>query len=181
MNIFQKDFESIVLLEKNQPIFECKSEDDFQKFAFFSTNSVDHTTICVMYVFQNIDGINKLSRNYIDGRACLDLQLILSTKTSLCDMFEKFDFQTKKYDVAVKNFILTGIFSDASADKLERNLMGEYLFHEHKFYYEDSTGVVHNEKLAPVGVKIFIQIADDQESLQTASVTRIIKFFSENF
>ncbi|MDR2432151.1 MAG: hypothetical protein LBD34_00115 [Puniceicoccales bacterium] len=104
------DLESMVLLDKRQPIFEiCKHEDEngFKLF-FFTTNNEQHITAAVKYDIVELEfGKLEVSRTMLDNAATLSLQKLLVQDYSMEKFFEDMDAEgklTRKFTMPLADF-----------------------------------------------------------------------------
>jgi hypothetical protein len=109
MNV-KNDIEAMVMLDKNQPIFEICAKDGANGFYmfFFTTNGEKHVTTAVKYDVAELEfGKVEISRTDLDGSATLDIQMAINGKNSFKKFFEKIDQshkQTRKFAFTLSDF-----------------------------------------------------------------------------
>jgi hypothetical protein len=104
------DLKSMVLLDKQQPIFEiCKHEgENGFKLFFFTTNNEQHITAAVKYDMVELEfGKLEVSRTILDNSATLSLQKRLVENYSMEKFFENVDAEgkhTRKFSMPLADF-----------------------------------------------------------------------------
>ena len=177
------DFASIVLLEKNQPILECKVSGTIAKIAFFTINPFDVTTCAVMYIFTKSNDCFAIERHMISAKECLCLQNSLTKDSVLTDEFPKHKNVTKKYNILAKNLSLKLIVRVEDNEIHKYDLLKDFLFIGGTIYTHNESLTAITEKSAPVGVEFSICAMESchGKSDKGFEKYRLVKFFSENF
>jgi hypothetical protein len=139
----REDLENMVLLSKNQPIFEIRDGENgsFSMF-FFATNGENHTTEALRYDVAALDfGKMEVSRTALDGRATLELQRAFGSGTSFGKFFDGVDQSnksTRKFAIELSDFKVRATVKIGDDRIIQLNPNTNTVYTPGKIFYEKS-------------------------------------------